>query len=90
MVWGGESQRASLNRFLGYSIYAQFTGKPAYLPPNRDSLQKPIGGLSLLALSATISMLKNLKRNLNKTAAASSKTRAIAHQLSKTEPINLI
>jgi hypothetical protein len=35
---------------------AQCTGNPAYLEPNRDSLQKPIGGLSVLALFTTKNM----------------------------------
>jgi len=31
---------------------------PAYLPPNSQSMQKPIGGLSVLALSTTKRMQK--------------------------------
>jgi hypothetical protein len=51
MMLGGESQRARLNQVTGYSMKAQCTGKPAYLEPNRDSMQKPIGGLSPQPLS---------------------------------------
>jgi hypothetical protein len=39
---GGESQRGSLNRIMGCSVKAQCIGKPAYLEPNRDSMQKTI------------------------------------------------
>ena len=31
-VWGGDLERVSLTIFSGYSIKAQCTGKPAYLP----------------------------------------------------------
>jgi len=34
-------------------------GAPAHLEPNRDSIQKSIEGLSVLALSTTNRMLKN-------------------------------
>jgi hypothetical protein len=47
---GGDSKGSSVNRNTGYSTKAQCTGKPAYLEPNRDSLQKPIGGLSVTLL----------------------------------------
>jgi hypothetical protein len=30
---------------MGYPVYAQVSGNPAYLDPNRNSMQKPIGGL---------------------------------------------
>jgi hypothetical protein len=43
---GGESQKASLNQVTGYSTYAQFTGNPAYLEPNSQSMQKPVEGRS--------------------------------------------
>jgi hypothetical protein len=49
-VRGGDLERGSLTHFSGYSTKAQCTGKPAYLEPNRDSLQKPIGGLSATLL----------------------------------------
>jgi hypothetical protein len=55
---GGENQRSSINHVMGYSEKAQCTGKQAYLEPNRNSLQKPIGGRSVFAFSAAKSMLK--------------------------------
>ena len=51
---GGESQKASLNQVTGYSKKAQCTGNPAYLEPNRNTLQKSIGGRSVLALFTAI------------------------------------
>ena len=57
--WGGESQESKGLFYVGCSIYAQFIGKPSYLEPNSGSMQKPIGGLSALAVFATNSMLKN-------------------------------
>jgi len=51
---GGERQRGSLSISLGYSAKAHSTGKPAYLHPNRNTLQKPIGGLSVMALFIAI------------------------------------
>jgi len=59
MVWGGERKDSKGLFYVGCSIYAQFIGKPAYLEPISQSMQKPIGGLSALAVSATNSMLKN-------------------------------
>jgi hypothetical protein len=47
-VLGGDLERAGLTQFSGYSAIAQCTGKPAYLEPNSNSMQKPIGGLSSL------------------------------------------
>jgi hypothetical protein len=61
---GGENQRGSLNRITGYSEKAQCTGNPAYLEPNSQSMQKPIGGRSLLAFSAFKSMLKNQDKHI--------------------------
>jgi hypothetical protein len=55
---GGESQKASLNHVTSYSTYAQYIGKPAYLDPNRDTMQKPIGGLPVMALFTTKNALK--------------------------------
>jgi hypothetical protein len=52
-VQGGEVQRGSLTQFSGYSEKAQRTGKPSYLEPNSNRMQKPIEGLSLLAASST-------------------------------------
>jgi len=37
---GGENQKASQNHTSGYSGKA----RPAYLEPNSESMQKPIGG----------------------------------------------
>ena len=34
-----------MNHETGYSDKAQCTGKPAYLEPNSDTMQEPIGGL---------------------------------------------
>jgi hypothetical protein len=42
---GGESQRSNNSFSLGYSEKVpNATGKLSYLKPNRDSMQKPIGG----------------------------------------------
>jgi hypothetical protein len=62
---GGENRQTSLNPIKGYSDKAECTGAPAYLEPNSQSLQEPIEGLSLLALSATINMLKNSDNHSN-------------------------
>jgi len=43
---GGENQQTSLNSSTGYSATTQRKGKPSYLEPNRDSMQKPIEGRS--------------------------------------------
>jgi hypothetical protein len=40
LFMGGESQRVIFSVFSGYSSQAQFTGKPAYLEPNSQSMQK--------------------------------------------------
>jgi hypothetical protein len=53
---GGESQKASLNQVTGYSTKAQRIGKPAYLEPNSDSMQKPVEGLSKALLFSSISV----------------------------------
>jgi hypothetical protein len=50
---GGENQQTSLNRNMGYSDQAHCTGNPVYLEPNSRSMQKPIGGRSVLALFTT-------------------------------------
>jgi hypothetical protein len=68
---GGETQQTSLNSSTGYSDKAKGTGKPAYLEPNSNSMQKPIEGAirvcfaetiedrsPVLAVSSTIRMLK--------------------------------
>jgi hypothetical protein len=52
-VWGGDLERGGLTFFTGYSAKAQCTGKPAYLQPNSQSMQKPVGGLPVLTISAT-------------------------------------
>ena len=46
---GGENRQTSLNQGTGYSSKAKCTGTPAYLEPNSNGMQKPIGGLSVLA-----------------------------------------
>jgi len=56
---GGENQKASLKRFRAI-LYAPFIGNPSYLPPNRNRLQKPIGGRSLLAQKTPKTMLKTV------------------------------
>jgi hypothetical protein len=55
-VWGGDFQGGSLTHSSGYSAKAQCTGKPSYLEPNSRYMQKPIGGLSVLALFTTKNM----------------------------------
>jgi hypothetical protein len=49
MFRGGESQKSKAFLNAGYSDKAHCTGKPAYLKPNSNSMQKPIGGLSQTA-----------------------------------------
>jgi hypothetical protein len=55
---GGDRGRAKLGS-LAFLVPPHFA-VAAYLEPNSQSLQKPIGGRSVLALSTTKSMLKNL------------------------------
>jgi hypothetical protein len=50
---GGERQRKSASSDTGYSEKAQRTGTPAYLEPNSNGMQKPIGGL--------LALLKNVE-----------------------------
>ena len=45
---GGERQRSSVGFDTGYSEKAHCIGKPAYLEPNSNSMQKPIEGSILL------------------------------------------
>jgi hypothetical protein len=70
LFMGGESQRVIFSVFSGYSSQAQCTGKPSYLEPNSQSMQKNRrrglsatakneGVGSLLAFSTTKTMLKN-------------------------------
>ena len=49
MFRGGESQKNKALLNTGYSDKAHCTGKPAYQEPNRNSMQKPVGGLSQTA-----------------------------------------
>ena len=42
---GGERQRSRVCSVLGCSVKAHCTGKSSYLEPNRDTMQKPIGGV---------------------------------------------
>jgi len=58
-MWEVKSQRGIAVSCSGYSENAQRKGTPSYLEPNSDSLQKPIEGGLVLAVSATNSMLKN-------------------------------
>ena len=52
---GGEIQQTSLNSSMGYSVKARMHRKPrAYLEPNSNRLQKPIGGLSYWRFSLSI------------------------------------
>ena len=44
-VVGGDLERGSLTQFSGYSVRAQCTGKPSYLEPIRNTMQKPVEGL---------------------------------------------
>ncbi len=52
LFMGGESQRVILSLFSGYSSQPQCTGKPSYLQPNRNTMQKPIEGLPALYAAA--------------------------------------
>jgi hypothetical protein len=54
MFRGGENQKSKALLNTGYSDKAQCTGKPAYLKPNSNSMQKPIGGLSCACFAETI------------------------------------
>jgi hypothetical protein len=47
---GGESRRDCFSYVSGCSKKAQCIGKLSYLDPNRNTMQKPIGGLSASAL----------------------------------------
>jgi hypothetical protein len=53
-MMGGENQQNSLNQGAGYSSKAECTGAPAYLKPNSQSMQKPVGGLSRVCFTETI------------------------------------
>jgi len=54
---GGDKRRISRSASAIQSApHWNANAEPAYLEPNSGSLQKPIEGLSLLALSTTISM----------------------------------
>jgi hypothetical protein len=56
---GGDKCRVScLASAVQSALHWNASAEPAYLEPISGSLQKPIGGLSVLALSATISMQK--------------------------------
>jgi hypothetical protein len=88
---GGETQQTSLNHSSGYSKKPNAKKNPAYLEPISQSLQKPIEGLPVLALSATNTMLKNQERNksnnLTRTGSAHTKQglkSKIAHRKPKT------
>jgi hypothetical protein len=48
-MMGGETQQTSLNQGTGYSNKAKRTISQAYLELNSNSMQKPVGGLSVLA-----------------------------------------
>ena len=61
-VRGGEIQRDILTNNTGYSATAQRIGKPSYLEPNRQSMQKPIEGRVVLPAAST----KNNPAALNK------------------------
>ncbi len=50
---GGEIQQDTINHHTGYSEKAKRTGSQAYLEPNSNRMQKPIGGLPVLAFSTT-------------------------------------
>jgi hypothetical protein len=63
---GGERQRKSASSDTGYSEKAQCTGTPAYLEPNSNTLQKPIGGLSALAFSTVTHMFHSKVQPINK------------------------
>ncbi len=62
-VLGGESQQGRLSHISGCSANAYSIGKPSYLEPNSNSLQKSIEGvLWLLAFSAVNGMLEKPRR----------------------------
>jgi len=60
-VWGGDFHRGNVTHRT-----ANCTGKPSYLEPNSDSMQKPIEGLSQAKLGQKhyLSHQKTLENNL--------------------------
>jgi hypothetical protein len=72
-----EKRQDSLNRS---------TGKPLYLEPNRGSLQKPVGGLSALALFTTKNSRSQTEVHaLNKGAMVFSHTLVLRYAVFKAE-----
>ena len=59
------------------ALHRVINWRPAYLEPNSQSMQKPIGGRSVLALFTTNSMLK--VEPINKGAIVSESTTVIQH-----------
>ena len=62
LFMGGESQRVIFSVFSGYSSQAQYTGKPAYLDPNSQIMQKIGGGV--YRHKPTWSLIETLCSNL--------------------------
>jgi len=62
MVWGGECQRGKAVSSTGYSATAQCTGKPSYLKPNSQSMQKSIERVYRIGDSHSQKHVKNAPR----------------------------
>jgi hypothetical protein len=67
---GGETQQTSLNSSTGYSDKAKGTGKPAYLEPNSNSMQKPIEGAIRVCFAETIEDRARIGCTVNQKHAA--------------------
>jgi hypothetical protein len=65
---GGENQQTSLNSSTGYSVEAECTGKPAYLEPNSNSMQKPIGGRSRIGCTVNQKHAAKTQKTTNTTS----------------------
>jgi hypothetical protein len=73
-VRGGESQRSNMRFSLGYSAKAHCTGKPAYLKPNSNTMQIPIGGRSLKAPQFPEVLENRLTKNFLTSSATTTTT----------------
>jgi hypothetical protein len=59
MQWLNKNPTHKSELVSGSSLCRAASASLAYLAPNSSSLQKPVEGLSVMALSVAISMLKN-------------------------------
>jgi hypothetical protein len=82
-----KSQSKALSVFWAILFTSDCTGKPAYLEPNSQSMQKTYRGEVPIG---TFHNQKHVEKPQTKPQPASTKTHTTTHQLSKTKPINLI